>query len=384
METNFRTGAERETLARLDELVVSSFSPHNGSSYSYDNNDDMDDDMDEANDEIFALPQLSRAVKYSPTNNDNHLVDSLASPLSSLDLNDDDENNRDMLHDLNNRDKKVQELIIFNKRDFENVKQSFNSSEEEWKRFLRVLYAKSEIVPDREWVDTICEFISPKNPLLSKFEELVSNNLHAETSHEEDLFEFYDTAPYQTSEIDFDGYSPPSTNSGSRRESRDDDIMRIREVDIKLIRNYPEKLADFENAYPDFFINAKICFGQECRRYINHLQEDIGNTYDFEQTNGESFDSITNEDDFMEELRADVEEHRQACEDSELYEHFVQILLAPRRMLPDDLWEKEIYECLSDWPQLMVQLKDIIAYEVSNENVKEGNFDDSQEIVVQL
>src|SRR3954454_7096143 len=186
MEINVRTGSERETLARLDELVALSFSPTNDSSYSYNNNVDMDEvDMDEANDEIFALPQFSK-VKYATANNGDHLVNSLASPLNSLDINDED---RDTFHDFNNRDKKVQELIILNKRDFEKIKQLFNSSEEEWKRFLRVLYAKSEIVPDREWFDTICEFISPMSPLFSKFENLVSNNLQAENVNEEGIID---------------------------------------------------------------------------------------------------------------------------------------------------------------------------------------------------
>ncbi|RIA88169.1 hypothetical protein C1645_775692 [Glomus cerebriforme] len=379
METNVRTNAERETIARLDELVSSLSPPSEDPSYSLYNiasleitsnsysNVDMNDDadMEEVVDDIFALPQFSRF---------NYITDHGNNSFISPPLSDDEENQRDMLEDFNNRDKKVQELILQNKRYFEKIKQSFNSSEEEWKRFLRVLYAKSEIVPNREWINTICEFINPTNPLLLKFKELISNNLQVENT-DDNVIDLYGAAPYQTSEIDDDAYFPSynSTAISSRRESRDDNFMQ--DVDIKVIRNYPEKLADFESAYPDFFMNARTCFGQGCRRLVNHLQESNGNTYNF---NGDSFDSIPeygeyyNNGDYCEEgLRTKVEEHRQACEDSELYERFVQIFFTPRRMMPDDLWEEAIYECLNDWPHLMVQLKDIIVFEVSNENNNE-------------
>jgi len=205
-----------------------------------------------------------------------------------------------------------------------------------------------------------------------KFQELIDNNPQVDGANEEYTFNLYCPVSYQILENDDDGYSPSysSTAMSSRRESRDDD-GRFKDVDIKTIRNFPEKLSDFENAYPNFFTNVKTSFGQENRRLINHLQEDVVNTYNSEFTNDDSLDSILSgdydDDDF--ELRADVEEHRQAYEDSELYDSFVRIFFTSRRMMPDDVWEEAVCECLNDWPHLMTQLKDIIAYEISNESI---------------
>jgi len=317
----------------------------------------------------------------------------LASPLSALDINDINDD-QDILNDLNNRDKKVQELITLNKQDFETIKQSFDSSGEEWQRFLRVLYAKSEIVPDKEWFDTMCEFISPTNPLPSKFKELICNNPQTEIING-NTPDFYGTTQDQTSKIDDDYGHPPSPTT--MRPPRDDDIIKFHDVDIKEIRRYPERLTNFENLYPEFFNDAKTYLSQECRaRLGHHFQEKNGNP---EFINDEkSFDMTPDyeghflgkdyDEDFEDELRANIEEHEQSCEDSKLYGHFVQILLTPRRMMPDDLWEESIYECLNNWPHLMAQLKEIIAYELlTKDNLCNGDFvrsDGSQEITVQL
>ncbi|CAG8585563.1 15170_t:CDS:1 [Funneliformis mosseae] len=421
--TDFQTRDDRETLSRLDELVVprSPLSPpvenhlYQNTSYStfpitpppdyngkYDeiNMNEGDDGMDESGDEISALPQFSR---FTHVDHGDPLVNSLASPLSALDLSDDDDRHRDILHDLNNRDRKVQEIITLNKHHFEKVKQSISCSGEEWQRFLRVLYAKSEIVPDKEWYDTVSEFINPTNPLLSKFEDLICNNLQAEPINES-IYYYDETAPGQTSEIDDDyGYAPSinSTATGnSRRQSRDDDIIQFQGVDIKEIRNYPEKLANLENLYPEFFIDAKVYLSQECRvRLGHHLQDKNCKAYTCEFTTDDLIDLNSDSDDyllereysedFVDEIRANVEEHEQTCEDSKLYSHFVQILLTPRRMMPDDLWEESIYECLINWPHLISQLKEIIAYELSkkedlNNNGYLCNWTDSQEFTIQL
>ncbi|GBC05793.1 hypothetical protein RclHR1_06420016 [Rhizophagus clarus] len=378
MKANVRTNAERETLARLGELVTSLSPPPEESNNNVKGDINKDDvEMDEADDEIFALPQQFSKGKYFSTD----YVDSslISPPLSALDIDDEDEQ-KDILQDFNNRDKKVQELITLNKQDFEKIKQSFNSSEEEWKRFERVLYAKYEIVPDREWFDTLREFIDPMNPLLTKFEELVSGSPQIEIDNEEEINNSYRVTPDQTSEIDDDTHSLPyNSTTGSRRESRDENFMRLQDVDIKIIRDYPEKLLNFENVYLDFFTNVKNCFGQECRRLVKqescYKNSDDDYISNYGEYNGDDESFIT------EGLRANVQDHRQACEDSELYERFVQILLTPRRMMPDDLWEEAIYECLNDWPYLIDQLKEIIAYEVSNENIK-GVFEDSQDIVI--
>jgi hypothetical protein len=385
MKANVRTNSERETLARLGELVTSLSPPPEDSNPNYNGKngdiykEDVDMDMDEANDELFALPKQFSKGKYSTDYVDTSLI---SPPLSAFDVEEDDEY-KDILQDFNNRDKKVQELITLNKQDFEKIKQSYNSSEEEWQRFLRVLYAKYEMVPDREWFETLREFIEPTNPLLTKFEELIIGSPEVEINYEEEI-SYSGVAPDQISEIDDDTYSLShnSTTTGSRRESRDENFLRFQEVDIKMIRNYPDKLINFENTYADFFTNVKNCFSQECRRLVNHLQQEGYNKNsddeyitDYSEYNGDNNNFIT------EGLRANVEDQRQACEDSELYERFVQILLTPRRMMPDDLWEEAIYECLNDWPHLIDQLKDIIAYEVFNENIK-GDFDDSQDVMI--
>lgn len=82
-------------------------------------------------------------------------------------------------------------------------------------------------------------------------------------------------------------------------------------VDITRIRNHPDRLNS--KAYPQFYVNCRECM------------------------NADSF---------------------------EKFQHTLKI---PRHEMPDDIWEMTIYDQVDKWPNLIAQLKEIIAYETEQE-----------------
>ncbi|KAG0166697.1 hypothetical protein DFQ30_006880 [Apophysomyces sp. BC1015] len=85
------------------------------------------------------------------------------------------------------------------------------------------------------------------------------------------------------------------------------------DVDLTLIRDYPATLESFPESYPQFFTNCQQTMANE-----------------------------------------------------NLYKSFKQILFAPRPDMPDDIWETTIYDRLDRWPDLVAQLKEIVAYEIED------------------
>jgi hypothetical protein len=149
--------------------------------------------------------------------------------------------------------------------------------------------------------------------------------------HAPALFEkFKELVGYEEYLFDSDSYEEEEEDEEwSRHGSYDESTFE--NVDITLIRNYPSKLTAFQESYPQFFINAKRCFTPPCN--------------DFD---------------------------RQA---NETFEDFEKLLFCSRREIEDEEWEKRIYGMLDNWPNLLAQLKEIIAYEVDCEDggIEEGS-----------
>jgi hypothetical protein len=147
--------------------------------------------------------------------------------------------------------------------------------------------------------------------------------------HAPALFEkFKELVGYEEYLFDSDSYEEDDEEH-SRHGSYDESTFE--NVDITLIRNYPSKLATFKQSYPQFFINAKRCF------------------------------TPYGEDDQMDH--------------NPLFEEFEILLFSPRREIEDQDWENRIYDILDNWPNLLAQLKEIIAYEVDCEEggIEEGS-----------
>ncbi|KAI7872823.1 hypothetical protein BDF14DRAFT_1739645 [Spinellus fusiger] len=91
------------------------------------------------------------------------------------------------------------------------------------------------------------------------------------------------------------------------------------QVDIVSLRNYPSRLERFPQSYPQFFINCQQALGEATSQYRS----------------------------------------------------FQTTLFAPRNEIADALWEKSLYDQLDAFPNLMDQLKEIIAYEAQDEDDEE-------------
>lgn len=146
--------------------------------------------------------------------------------------------------------------------------------------------------------------------------------------HAPALFEkFKDLVGYEEYLFDSDSYD--DDDEEIRYGSYDESTFE--NVDITLIRNYPSKLATFKQSYPQFFINAKHCFTEE------------------------------------EEQETKFGNHS--------YDAFDHLLFSSRRDMEDQEWENKIYDLLDKWPNLLAQLKEIVAYEVECEDggIEEGS-----------
>ena len=54
----------------------------------------------------------------------------------------------------------------------------------------------------------------------------------------------------------------------------------------------------------------------------------------------------------------------QAIEDADLYNRFLDVFYTSRRLMNDDDWENAVYDILSDCPDLLRELEDIVKYEI--------------------
>lgn len=172
-----------------------------------------------------------------------------------------------MLVALFDRSGEMKGLVRHNKTFFTSLQQHLDSK---WPRFENTLYCDRSKMGDKEWMKHISKGLEGVPSLLEKFKELV-------------------------------GYLGPE-------EQEKDDYFS--NVDISLIRNYPDRLS--RESYPQFFINCK------------------------------------------ESIQGDKE-----------YNEFVNTLLnSNRKEISDKVWEAKVYQTFNQHPNLLEQLQEIVAYEM--------------------
>ncbi|CAG8469552.1 9707_t:CDS:1 [Funneliformis mosseae] len=245
-------------------------------------------------------------------------VDAIAtSPCESIDI-PARELSQDIMVALVERDTEMRDLFIRNQDFFDMVKQSTFEDDDAWNEFLELLYSKREDNPDSEWMNSISESLSANPSLLVTFKQIIG---------------FYDD---DDTIQEFEGSCSPEMSSTINDEAI---------IDITPIRSFPKIMENFEISYPQFFINAKNILGKERQRR----------------------GSVLGGNHLLDNDNPNIESHSPESSSETLYEEFKRILLTPRSDMDDNEWETAIYECLDPWPQLIMQLEDIILYEISEE-----------------
>lgn len=173
-----------------------------------------------------------------------------------------------MLVALFDRSSEMKGLVRHNKAFFTSLQQHLDSK---WPRFENTLYCDRSKMSDKEWLKRISKALHAVPSLLEKFKELV-------------------------------GYLGPE-----EKEEKEDYFSN---VDISLIRNYPDRLS--RESYPQFFINCK------------------------------------------ESIQGDKE-----------FDDFVNTLLNSNKDdISDKVWEAKVYQVFNQHPNLLEQLQEIVAYEM--------------------
>ncbi|KAI9491502.1 hypothetical protein BDB00DRAFT_485068 [Zychaea mexicana] len=174
----------------------------------------------------------------------------------------------------------------------------------DWPRFENTLYVARQQLDDVEWMARISKALQPVPSLLQQFRDLVGYIPHDDT-------------PPETAETAVDLLLLPHSPAPEHQRRADEEFDH---VDITRIRQQPDKLKDFPTHYPQFFVN--------CQNSLrNHHSKDDG-----------------------------------------AYQRFTDTLFAaPSAALPDDVWEMKIYNQLDPYPDLVAQLKEIIAYETEQQ-----------------
>ncbi|KAL1925288.1 uncharacterized protein VTP21DRAFT_171 [Calcarisporiella thermophila] len=229
------------------------------------------------------------------------------------------------------REVEMRELMQANPDFFDLLKHSL--SEEDWERLQRVLLAPREAVNDVQWVQRVKELLVSSPAYYQKFKLLVGYEEEEEEEEEEKEDETDASEKMKGGEAELH-------DEGIRREQWEKEpskalAARMGEFRLADIRRYPFKLAFFERAYPQFWINARRCLDLNVSP-----QKDEKSETAVEDTQKEG----------------------------EAYRKFKQTFFAPKDVLDsDDEWEQRIVECLEDAPNLLAQLADIVQYEVSGD-----------------
>lgn len=262
----------------------------------------------------------------------------------------------------------------------------------EWQRFLDWIFIERDVVGDLEWIEGVGAFLGACPSYFEKFKEIVGFDEDISGEDEDndkdrdcdrDLYDEDDDGYYNTNDNNYhknnnrnrgrdsDDDSDSDADSDGDADHDDDDFVVGKEdgydadsndderpydtnfetVDLTLIRRFPARLASFERSYPQFFVNVRDCL---CRPRGPH-----GITTSCpSRTPVES--NRVNPSGRVEQKVCTVEERERP------YDEFVKVLFSPRRVLPDDEWERALLECLEGWPNLLAQLKEIVAFEVED------------------
>ncbi|KAG0243880.1 hypothetical protein BGW41_001069 [Actinomortierella wolfii] len=213
----------------------------------------------------------------------------------------------DMLVALFDRPTEMQALVARNSDFFKVLYTQIDSAS--LANFKQVLFSSREEKCDAVWMQELASHLKEQPCVLEKFKSLVGW-----------------VGPDDDDDDEHSG-------SGSDRADDDDDYelwgedehcyrsSSYEQIQIKWIRDYPEQLAAFPKEYPQFFINAR------------------------EQLQGKRLS-------FGGDRR-------------DLYEIFYETLFLTRDQLRcDNAWTRRMNACLEKHPDLLLQLKEIIAYEI--------------------
>ncbi|KAI8364669.1 uncharacterized protein BYT42DRAFT_589991 [Radiomyces spectabilis] len=207
---------------------------------------------------------------------------------------------------LLDREKEMRDLVRHNHQFFQSLETHLQSM---WPRFENTLYVPRLQMPDSDWIKRLSKALEGAPSLLGTFKELVGY-----------LGEDEHAASMNDDECHATAYEEPA----------------FANVDITHIRKYPQRLAKFPDAYPQFFIN--------CEEAMKSTPLSPSRTQRHKS------------------LHSSPPQH-----DEDAYTLFRQTLFTSRDTLPDDVWETKIYDQLDQWPNLIDQLKEIVAYEVEDE-----------------
>ncbi|CAG8590018.1 8084_t:CDS:1 [Paraglomus brasilianum] len=288
----------------------------------------------------------------------------------------------DILVALKDRKREMEDLAIVNKDFFELIR-CYLDEDEVWEKFVTLLYTPREVLPDGEWMDAVAKYLRPNRPLFERFREMVGYDLETDLSDPEN---------------DEEQEAVDHADEGEDDRDDDDGYGYGRDAGIRQIRDYPEKLASFEETYPKFFDNLRRFLSYECRRgmynterrsssaslisptspsFASHISASYkrdtsrSNSPPSPATNIHSRQFPDYDSDDNDNTPESLVNHlissqitEQAIEDTDLYNRFLDIFFTSRRLMNDDEWENAVYDILSDCPDLLSELEDIVKYDI--------------------
>lgn len=256
------------------------------------------------------------------------------------------------------RDREMRELVRRNDQFFAVLKHHIADREggaEDWARFKNLLFAPRESLPDRDWIEALGEHLSTTPAYWCKFKELVGYDEAEVEAEQQSSFRDPFFCGGRVGDVYVFG-SEDVVLEEDEEEDADDEA----EIELTRIRDVPDRLARLEDAYPRFFESTKRALENGSRRGSVVTAMMVNEARTEEEA-----------DELMDEMRARQEERsEQDCEGrggSRLYREFAATLLASRRDLDDEEWEAALLDCLEGWPNLVVQLKEIVAVEIGQD-----------------
>ncbi|KAG0252754.1 hypothetical protein DFQ27_007874 [Actinomortierella ambigua] len=247
----------------------------------------------------------------------------------------------DMLVALFDRPSELQALAARNS-DFFNLLYTQVGSAASRALFKQVLFSPREEKCDMVWMRELASHLKAQPCVLEKFQGLVGwvgpdeyddddeqrcgggrKTKKKKASRVQEERDEYDDEDDEDDEDEEDDYSDDDNDDynlwGEDKYGYRDSSYE--QIQIKWIRDFPEQLAVFRREYPQFFINARDRLGGKRLSFGGDRRD--------------------------------------------LYEIFCETLFLTREQLRcDNAWTRRMNGCLDKHPELLLQLKEIIAYEI--------------------
>jgi len=284
---------------------------------------------------------------------------------------------QEILVGLFDRADEMRELVGRNTGFFGILRGFVNRADGEWQKFLDWIFIDRDVVGDLEWIEGVRGFLGACPAYFEKFKEivgfdegLVGKEEEEEEEDEEDEEDDYyyhgnsvnnnrkkhirnrdDEDKDKDKDIDIDHEDGYDADNADDSDDERPYNSNFETVDLTLIRRFPARLASFERSYPQFFINARDCL---CRPNGPHgIATSCPGRSPLESKKVDPSGRV-------EQKVCTAEEQERP------YNEFVKILFSSRRVMPDVEWERAILDSLEGWPNLLAQLKEIVAFEVED------------------